>query len=113
MTEAISDAEIKAVRWGEHILPPLIVAALLTLATCMNQTQDAITQLQAKQEQMDGGRLEAKDEIRTIKQRQEQMLINVQKIDTNQGHFKEQILELKKQNNEMLRILRTQAGEHR
>ena len=113
MSESISDAEVKAIRWVEHILAPLIVAAILTLATCMNQTQEAIAQLESNQGVIDGATDEARAEIKVIKRRQEQLLINVQKIDTNQENIKDTITDLKTQNSEILKILREELRDHR
>jgi septal ring factor EnvC (AmiA/AmiB activator) len=113
MVENISDAEVRAVRWVEHILAPLIVISIVTLGTCANQTTEAVAQVEAKQVQSDRYHNETKAEIRSVKNKQDIILkqqheidVNVKKIETTQGHFNKQIDDLKDQNTEILKILR-------
>lgn len=113
MSPNITDAEVKAIRWVEHILAPLLVACVLTLATCANQTQNAVAQLEVKQGQVEQINGETKQAIKdiastqnTIIRQQHTLEVDVKKIETHQGHFKDEIIELKKQNTEILRILR-------
>lgn len=116
MSEGMTDAEVKAIRWVEHVLAPLLVGAVLTLATCANQTQDAVADLEAKQASVEMINGETKTEIRDIKQNQDQLLrqqhnieVNVKRIETHQEHFKQEIQSMKRQNEEILRILRAEG----
>ena len=108
----MTQEEVKAIRWVERILPPLLIASIIALATCAIQTQEAVAQLQAGQKTEKETHSQTDSDISEIRANQDRLLrqqhsieVNVQRIDTRQEHFKEEVGELKQQNNEIIRLL--------
>ena len=113
MSESVTEAEIRAVRWVEHVLAPLLVMSVLTLATCASQTQKVVAELEVKQSQVERINGDTKQAIKDINTKQGVIIrqqhtleINVKRIETHQEHFKDELIDLKQQNVEILRLLR-------
>lgn len=112
MTE-ITEAEVKAIRWVEHILAPLIVLAVMALGTFAFNAQDTMAQLSADVERYDENNGELKQQVREIHQEQRIIISNQRHIEknqteiaTHQEHFKKEIDQLQRQSTEILKILR-------
>jgi septal ring factor EnvC (AmiA/AmiB activator) len=110
----MSDNEVKAIRWVEHVLAPLMVIMIVTLATCSVQTQEAIAQLEATDVAETTQHVKTDRDISAIKRKQDVILdqqhnieINVQRIETHQEHFKDELMDLNTQNAEIIRLLTT------
>jgi septal ring factor EnvC (AmiA/AmiB activator) len=107
MTEMSTD-EVKAVRWVEHVLAPLLVLGFVGLATCTAGAQDDLIILQATVAQISKVNGETKASIKAIEKDANDTKVNIGKIESNQEHFKEQITTIQNQNSEILRIIREQ-----
>jgi hypothetical protein len=117
MSENISVAEVKAVRWVERILAPIIVAAVVALATCTSAAQNDLVLLQAEVStitKVNGATKKAIVEIKEVQHKtleaQHLLDLRVTKIQANQGNLKEDVQELKAQNMEIIRLLRSWGG---
>lgn len=110
----ISSAEIRIIRWGEKILTPLLVAGFVGVITFLIHVSNTMAQLTNEQGALNkykddinqtlhvlDARIEAQNKV------QQKTEITLQRIDTNQQHFKDQIIDLKIQNAEIIRLLRT------
>lgn len=113
MSESITEAEVRVVRWVEHVLAPLLVLSVLTLGTCANQTQQAVAELEVKQSQVERINGDTKLAIKDINSKQSTIIrqqhsleVNVKRIETHQEHFKDELDEMKEQNAEILRLIR-------
>jgi hypothetical protein len=116
MTEMSTD-EVKAIRWVEHVLAPLMVIMVVTLSTCAFQTQEAVAQLKATDVAESSQHIKTDRDISAIKQKQDVILdqqhsieINVQRIETHQEHFKDELMDLNTQNAEIIRLLTTERN---
>jgi hypothetical protein len=119
MTEMSTD-EVKAIRWVEHVLAPLMVIMVVTLSTCAFQTQEAVAQLKATDVAESSQHIKTDRDISAIKQKQDVILdqqhsieINVQRIETHQEHFKDELMDLNTQNAEIIRLLTTERNGDR
>lgn len=117
MTEMTAD-EVKSIRWVEHVLVPVLLLSVGILSTCAAKTQDTVTKLQTQQAVTAELAMIAKDEatiaIKALTDNQATMLkqqhkieVNVQRIDTRQEAIEEDVEDMKAQNTEMLKILRS------
>jgi len=117
MSQGISDAEVKAIRWVEHILAPLIVVSIAGLITFSMDASQTMAQLQTKVDQAKAVDSDLKTQVAEIG-REQKIIINnqrhiekkLERTETHQEHFKEEIKNLKVQNDEILRILRNNGN---
>lgn len=100
MTE-MSPEEVKAIRWVEHIMAPLLVFAIIALSTCAVQTQDAVAQLKTEQDHDELQRQKVEVKIERLATKQEAILnsqhqteVTIKEIETNQGHLKDDVQEI-------------------
>jgi flagellin-like hook-associated protein FlgL len=106
MADSMSDTEVKAIRWVEHVLAPLIVAAILILSTCANQTTEAVTELKTEQSHSKEDRLETQAAIKAIETDLNAIKVDNGKMSANQEHFKTQIEKIQTTQEETNRLLR-------
>lgn len=113
MSEGMSDAEVKAIRWVEHILAPLIVVSIVGLVTFSLNASQTMAELQSKVDQQKATDVDLKDQVKVIATEQKVIISNqrqlerqTDRIEAHQENIKVQVTDLKKQNDEILRILR-------
>lgn len=113
MSHEITDTEVKAIRWVEHILAPLVVISVLGLATFAMSADTTMAELAKDHERYDTATQELKADVKDIRVGQEAQIesqhaieVTVKEIEIHQEHFKQEIQEIKTQNGEILRILR-------
>ena len=102
----MSTEEVKAVRWVEWILAPLLVVGMTALATCTAGAQDDLVVLQQTVAQISRVNGETKVAIAAIEKDNRDTAVNIGKIEANQEHFKEQIQKIQSTQEETNRLLR-------
>jgi len=117
MSQGISDAEVKAIRWVEHILAPLIVVSIVGLTTFALSANQSLAELTTDQQNYKIDAAELREEVKEISREQKVIINNQRHIEkklertgAHQEHFKEEIESLKTQNDEILRILRNNGN---
>ena len=113
--EPITKTELAIVRGLEKILSPLIVLAIAGLIAFSMQISETMAQLTAEHQKYSSQDNKIERSIAELDLKQDQLLVqqhelekDVAKIGTHQEHFKAEIIDLKEQNTEILRILRSQ-----
>ena len=113
MSEGISNAEIKAIRWVEHILAPLIVVSIAGLVAFAMGASNTMAELQGKIDAQKTTDVDLKAQVQEIALEQKTIITNqrdierkTERIEAHQENIKLQIIDLKKQNDEILKILR-------
>jgi len=102
----MSNDEVKALRWVEWILAPLLVVSVIALGTCTADAQDDLVVLQQTVAQISKVNGETKEAIKEIQKDQNTTRVNIGKIESNQEHFKEQINKMQTTQEETNRLLR-------
>lgn len=102
----MSTEEIKAVRWVEWILAPLLVMSVLALGKCTASAQDELIVLQRDVSEITKVNGETKTAIKEIQADANVTKVNIGKIEANQEHFKEQINQVQRTQEETNRLLR-------
>ena len=105
MTEMSND-EVKALRWVEWILAPLLVVSVIALGTCTADAQDDLVVLQQTVAQISKVNGETKEAIKEIQADANVTRVNIGKIEANQAHFKEQFDRMQTTQEETNRLLR-------
>jgi hypothetical protein len=113
MSESITDTEIKAIRWVEHILAPLLVTAIAGLVVFAVNTSESMAEIQANQEKYDLTNGDIKRSIKESQHEQKQMImsqhqieITVERMETHQEHFREEIEGLNNKTDQIIELLR-------
>lgn len=120
VSDEISELEVKAIRWVEHILAPLIVASVLGLSAFSFQISKSMAQLEKEHDHALEKGADLRRTVEHIHNVQREMIesqhtieLTIERVETHQEHFREEIEELGEQNNEILRILRSVTQEDR
>ena len=113
MSEArISDQEIKAVRWVEKIMTPVLIAGIISLTTCMYSTTQAVDALKTESKGDAEFHKETKDKISDMRATQNGMALQINTMEARQESIREDMTEVKEQSKEILRILQTNGHNH-
>lgn len=103
MTREIGEDEVKAIRWVEWILAPILVVGILTLARCTASAQDELLGLQkdvTNITEVNGQTKAAIQEIRATNAETGKAIVEIQ---TNQKHFIQEIEAIRDSQNTTLR----------
>lgn len=113
--QEISEAEVKIIRWGEKVLTPLLIAGFIGVVSYLSHVGNTMAQLEATHNSYNATNGDVKNALKGLDtkiqdqvQAQRKIEVTVQRIDTNQQNIKEQMDDLKIQNTEIIRLLRTQ-----
>lgn len=113
--QEISEAEVKIIRWGEKVLTPLLIAGFIGVVSYLSHVGSTMAQLEATHNSYNATNGDVKSALKGLDtkiqdqvQAQRKIEVTVQRIDTNQQNIKEQMDDLKIQNTEIIRLLRTQ-----
>lgn len=113
--QEISDTEIQIIRWGEKVLTPLLVAGVLAITGFLITVNKTVAQLEDRQETYVSSntelkvylsRLEGKIEEQT--HARQKVEIAVGRMEASQEAIREQVSDLKDQNTEIIKILRSE-----
>ena len=102
----MSTEEVKAIRWVEWILAPLLVLSVIALGKCTASAQDELIVLQRDVNQITKVDGETKEAIKEIQKDANDTKVDIGKIEANQEHFKEQIDKIQTTQEETNRLLR-------
>ena len=110
----MSAEEVRVVKWVEWVLAPLLVVSVLALGKCTASAQEDLIILQRDVAQIDQINGDTKNAIKAFQVKQSELLENQHQLEkqvtalgAHQSHIKEDISEVKEQNTEILRLLRT------
>ena len=109
----IGTTEIRLIRWGVKILTPLLTAGLLAVVTYMFGIGNTLAELTAKQDNYKNSTITLKQSVDKLSKKTDDQLesqhtveVQVERIETHQEHFKQEIKDIKNQNAEIIRLLR-------
>lgn len=102
----MSAEEVKAIRWVEWFLAPILVVSVLTLGKCTASAQDELIVLQKDVSQINQVNGETKEAIQQIEKDANETKVNIGKIQQNQEHFKEKLSDMQSTQEETNRLLR-------
>ena len=91
MTRELGTEEVKAIRWVEWILAPILVIGILTLAQCTASAQDELLVLQKDVTNITKVNGETKVAIQEIRATNMETGKAIVEIRTNQKHFIQEI----------------------
>jgi len=111
-TEQISAAEIKIIRWGEKVLTPVLVAGFIGVVSFLIHVGNSMAQLETEQRKYNDNDRHVQQELASVNVKldntiraEQNIEITIQRIDTTQQNFKEDIHELKRQNTKIIELL--------
>jgi len=111
--QEISEAEVRIIRWGEKVLTPLLIAGFIGIVSYLSHVGSTMAQLATEHNSYNSTNGDVKQAINSLEskiqgqvQAQQKIEVTVQRIDTSQQNLKEQMDDLKVQNNEIIRLLR-------
>lgn len=109
----ISEAEVRIIRWGERVLTPLLIAGFIGVVTYLAGVGNTMAQLTAEHDKYNATNGDLKAAVTKLNDKVEEQLegqhaleVTVKRIETTQGHYKSQIEDIKRQNTEILRLIR-------
>jgi septal ring factor EnvC (AmiA/AmiB activator) len=105
----MSTEEVKAVRWVEWILAPLLVVSVLSLGKCTADAQDELIVLQKDVQSFEKTHVDTDDALQAIQQDVQAIKIENSKIQNNQEHFTTEIQKIQRTQEETNRLLRAIA----
>jgi septal ring factor EnvC (AmiA/AmiB activator) len=98
--------EVRAIRWVEWILAPLLVVSVLTLGNCTAKAQDELIVLQRDVSEITKVNGETKTAIKQIERDANTTKVSIGKISSDVQHNKEQIDKIQRTVEETNRLLR-------
>ena len=102
----MSQDEVKVVKWVEWFLAPVLVVSIIGLGKCTALAQDELIVLQKDVALSTKNDADTKAAIKEILAGQHSLEISVKEVQTHPGHFKAEILSIKEQNSEIIKLLR-------
>ena len=109
----MSTGEIKAVRWVEWILAPLLVISVVSLGQCTASAQDELILLQADMAAIDAANSDTKRALMLLGKKQDELLRSQHHLEkaaietsTHQQYLKKQLDVIQARSLEMLKILK-------
>jgi hypothetical protein len=111
--QEISETEVRIIRWGEKILTPLLIAGIIAISGFLVTVNKTVAQLEDRQVTYVASnaelkvyltRLETKIELQA--DARQKIEIAVERVMANQAGLASQVDDLKKQNVEIIKILR-------
>ena len=105
----MSVEEVKAIRWVEWILAPLLVVSVLALGNCTAKAQDELIVLQRDVSEITKANGETKAAIKQIERDANITKVSIGKISADVQHNKESIDKIQRTVEETNRLLRNIA----
>ena len=115
----VSETEWTVVKWIERLLTPLLVltivgsfSAYLKMSKVQAQTSARVNSLERRGNEDDKAVAQIRHRQSEILESQHKIEVTVERVETNQRNFKEQLGDVKRQNAEILRILQNNGNSH-
>jgi len=111
--QEISETEVRIIRWGEKILTPLLIAGIIAISGFLVTVNKTVAQLEDRQVTYVASNAELKvylsrleGKIEAQADARQKIEIAVERVMANQAGLASQVDDLKKQNVEIIKILR-------
>jgi TolA-binding protein len=115
----VSDVEWGVVKWIERLLTPLLLLTIVGSFSAYLQMSEVQAQTAAQVKSLEQRDSESDQTVKQLQHRQHEILqsqhkieVTVERVETNQRNFKEQLSDVKRQNAEILRILQNNGSVH-